>query len=455
MSEAAPRSGQSQFEDADMWWTHADGQLMPTRRWKKPGWSPPTSGSVAGSEKILRQHGHVMHQQAREFLAGFAGSTTGRFQFDVENASDEMDAEELKREALRVLSPLTPIGIEKEHLGDILLLMDRKGRVLSISYQYGMLFAANSGVELINWNLGLLERPAEADCIAALGSPNSTVRRRAAFALGQNAPRGPLKVVQSLVSVLIDERSEVRYNAAAALGNIAALAFLDEAELLVREQLLERFHDKDDEVRRLAAFAMGNFGASGRSLVSELVKHLQSPREDTSALASMVLACMGPVAEAALPALSRLDRSESENVRLAARQAIKEIEDSGDLIHRLTHWGTRCVSFRECDGLGSVPRVTHAMIRALDDTDAQVRNNAADALGVIGVSAKEAVPALVRALRDTDTGVRISAVISLRRFGAEAREATIALEELLTDAHESVRKHAARALRAIRSSDKT
>lgn len=120
-----------------------------------------------------------------------------------------------------------------------------------------------------------------------------------------------------------------------------------------------------------------------------------------------------------------------------------------------------------------------ALVAALADPDARVREDAAAALGRIGPAARaaigplvatfadtdpylagaaavalarigtEAVPALVVALADAKENVRWSAAIALGRLGSAALEAAPALARALGDASENVRSCAATALGAI------
>lgn len=75
-----------------------------------------------------------------------------------------------------------------------------------------------------------------------------------------------------------------------------------------------------------------------------------------------------------------------------------------------------------------------------------VRETAADALARIG---KPAVPALVRTLDDPDANARVQAANALARLGPAAADAVPALTEALDDPDPLVRQAAARALGQI------
>ncbi len=68
-----------------------------------------------------------------------------------------------------------------------------------------------------------------------------------------------------------------------------------------------------------------------------------------------------------------------------------------------------------------------ALIEALKDPEARVRNAAASALWSLGPKARSAVPTLAAALADSDDGVRLGAVMALESVGPDAAAAVPAL----------------------------
>ena len=89
------------------------------------------------------------------------------------------------------------------------------------------------------------------------------------------------------------------------------------------------------------------------------------------------------------------------------------------------------------------------------------RCSVAEALGLIGpdakdavpalVEAKEAVPLIVRSLKDDyDPNVRVAAAEALGEIGSEATEAVSALVEALEDYDSEVGQRAAKALKKIK-----
>ena len=138
-------------------------------------------------------------------------------------------------------------------------------------------------------------------------------------------------------------------------------------------------------------------------------------------------------------------------------------------------WGTRC-SVAEALGLigPDAKDAVPALVEALKDENINVRRYAAGALGQIGSNAKEAVSALVQALKDNNDGVRRyeetwlhpkkedgpsrlrrSIVEALDRIGPEAKEAVPLIVRSLKDDYDpNVRVAAAEALGEIGSEAK-
>jgi len=86
----------------------------------------------------------------------------------------------------------------------------------------------------------------------------------------------------------------------------------------------------------------------------------------------------------------------------------------------------------------------------LGSADAAVRKKAARELGRIGAADPAAVPALIRALKDKDAGVREAAVLALLAIGPPAAEAGPALTEVRDrDPVPKVRQEAGKAVERV------
>jgi HEAT repeat protein len=90
-----------------------------------------------------------------------------------------------------------------------------------------------------------------------------------------------------------------------------------------------------------------------------------------------------------------------------------------------------------------------ALIAALADSDARVKELAAQAVGAIGPEASPAVPALIALLGSADEGSRNSACIGLTGIGPSAREALPELRKAISDRSPDVQRFARRAIDAI------
>jgi HEAT repeat protein len=84
------------------------------------------------------------------------------------------------------------------------------------------------------------------------------------------------------------------------------------------------------------------------------------------------------------------------------------------------------------------------LVESLRDSDSDVRQRAASALGKLGPTAGAAATDLVKLLKDPEVGVRPAA--ALGRFGAAASAASPDLVELLKDPEVDVRLAAANTL---------
>jgi HEAT repeat protein len=90
-----------------------------------------------------------------------------------------------------------------------------------------------------------------------------------------------------------------------------------------------------------------------------------------------------------------------------------------------------------------------------DDKDAEARGEAAHQIGVMGKTAKAAVPALAKALKDKDDDVRDWACYALANIGPDAKEALPALEDvLLNDKVKHVRRESAVAIGSLHDAGK-
>lgn len=198
---------------------------------------------------------------------------------------------------------------------------------------------------------------------------------------GDTAATDPEAAAASLIELLQDEDPRMRRTAAQALGKIAAP---DTAGAL-----LQSLDDADAGVRAMSAWALGRLG------------------EDVLDPAGLELA-------------KRLD-DPSPAVKLAVAEALGEIGGTQTIVELLTER----LMYPDVDSRrAAVQALTwleagsahHALIAALADSDAQVRQGAVAALGEM-VDARSLPPIRDRLLKDQDPGVRGEAAFRLGKFG--------------------------------------
>ncbi len=189
--------------------------------------------------------------------------------------------------------------------------------------------------------------------------------------------------------------------------------------------------------RRQAAQTLGRWGTLAADAVPVLERLLnesgQHPDETTCFWALKGLSLFGPVAASAVPSIVHvaLDSNQSEEHRLAAMECLSQIgvtqpvglqpliqiaqstgEDRGARV--LRRGAVEAIGLYRGGAALAVP----ALLHCLEDIDADIRREAAAALGKQGNAAEIAQPALFdRMVGDTDGGVRDAAGIALSQTG--------------------------------------
>lgn len=90
--------------------------------------------------------------------------------------------------------------------------------------------------------------------------------------------------------------------------------------------------------------------------------------------------------------------------------------------------------------------VIPALLEALDDTDALVRNMAVTYLGIVRDSPEKEVAGLIKALSDDNSEVRQAAAAALAEYGTLADPAIPALKKAANDPDDEVKREAGRTL---------
>lgn len=271
------------------------------------------------------------------------------------------------------------------------------------------------------WALGKIGQPSE-QVIAALcrrlGAIEGEwpVRHNAALSLswlGEPA-------VPGLRKLLRDEFGWTRAYAADALLRIDSPKHAKELAPVVAGLL----GNQEETVRTFSALLAGRLGKAGGETVPGLVTLLRDPSANARQQAMKALLEIGPPARAALPAIEKALKEDTDDwVRINAVAALGELGEAS-------------------------PRVISALVTALSDKKDRVCAYAAQALAKFG---EPAVPELQRALASERKFTRMSAADSLAFMGNGAgRHASAAAESLVSvlqkDTEWEVRSRAATAL---------
>ena len=198
---------------------------------------------------------------------------------------------------------------------------------------------------------------------------------------GNTAATDPNAAATRLAALLEDQDPQVRTVAAQALGKIAAPDSVP--------ALLRGLEDSDPDVRAMSAWALGRFGEDVLDEAGlKLAERLDDPSPEVKQAAAQALGAVG------------------------GTQAIVEL-----LTERLTHSDveTRRASVQVLTWL-EAGSAHHALIAALRDSDAQVRQGAVAAVGEM-VDPRSLPAIRDRLLKDADAGVRGEAAYRLGKFG--------------------------------------
>lgn len=198
---------------------------------------------------------------------------------------------------------------------------------------------------------------------------------------GNTAATDPQATAARLVELLRDEDPQMRLTAAQALGKIAAP---ETAGALVRS-----LDDGDPAVRAMSAWALGRFGEDVLDRAGlELAKRLDDPSP--------------AVKQAAAQALGSVGGTQTIIELLTERLRHPDVETRRAVVQTLTWLDAESAH--------------HALVKALSDSDAQVRQGAVAALGE--TVDPRSLPAIRdRLLKDADAGVRGEAAYRLGKFG--------------------------------------
>jgi len=220
--------------------------------------------------------------------------------------------------------------------------------------------------------------------LAALDNPDSEVRRIAIEALGHNDSPD---ATAALIVMLNDRDSNIRSWAAGMLGGVGSTPGRPEAV----EPLITALHDTDAYVRGDAAISLGLL--RDHRAASALMQCLTDSSPAVRGHAANALGSIGAGEASVLLATTLHDPERI--VRVWSAVALRNL-----------HWS---------GATDATPLAVPALIAALQDSDATVREKAANALGTI--RDVRAVDPLLAALKDDEVMVRYAAVEALEEIG--------------------------------------
>jgi HEAT repeat protein len=247
----------------------------------------------------------------------------------------------------------------------------------------------------------------------ALADQNEYARTAAAVYLGSVGPEAK-PAVPALIRVLSDRRFTVRGGSATALGKIGAEA---------KDAIPAILHAPGPAGPGATTFAIPA-AAIGPAAVPALIEGLGDPDDGPRWTAAEALGRIGPRAQAAVPALTRMSTSANLTDRVIAATALWRIARDNRV----------------------VPLLVEAA-RPADGRDLGNRYAALDALAEIGPAAAEAVPALIKQLAVENDINAYKVVDALGKIGPAAGAAIEPLERISAHSqNESLRMSANLAL---------
>ena len=276
--------------------------------------------------------------------------------------------------------------------------------------------------------------------LEGLRSKEVSIRRNAAFALGEIGPDSEAAINDLANALRNDPDTEVRRNAAFALGEIGTPSI---------PVLMKILSSKDSRMRRNVAAALVRIGYPA---VPYLIKALQDKNPIIRRNAAGILGRIGPKAKNAIPALEKALNDDDKAFCWTVKQALRKIKqvsvenlidclNDKDIIIRRN--AVKALGEMGVEAQSAVP----ALILCLNDEKAEARKNASFALAKIG---EPALPALMEALKSKDVRIRRNAAFSLGEMGEKAEKAIPALRLLINDTNKKVRWCADIAIKKIK-----
>jgi len=300
--------------------------------------------------------------------------------------------------------------------------------------------------------------------LKGLENPDATIREAVVLALSYKKwdvmPVSEEAIIP-LTSALQDESALTRSAAALVLGRLAVVGDPDGREEVV-QKLTAMLNDSNAQVRRAACAAIEEFRSEARPALNALIACLDDMDEGVRQSAEKALVSLGR--RAVIP-LSKCLNSQNTQIRVAAARSLGKLrfsseiwlrifEDPDPRVGREILEPLRCLNGADLDRFqDSAPVWREAFLRGIKNRNVEVRRLCANALVFRGADVvgekEEVVEALIYALLDPDAEVREGAALTLSQLGARALGAVPALRETSHDPIDVVREAARKALTTL------
>ncbi|MCP4676557.1 MAG: HEAT repeat domain-containing protein [Deltaproteobacteria bacterium] len=284
--------------------------------------------------------------------------------------------------------------------------------------------------------------------VGGLSSDHPKIRAGCAAAISRLGP-GAEQATSYIVPLLKDRESEVRIEAARALGEIAS------QPETVLPALLDAAHSENEDERKTAIIAMARFGKPSVPYLSNALFD-QDPEIRVDAARGLAALKIGETV--AIPALVKAVCQGDAKLRQAAAEALEAfgvnaINSLGEVLaDKSNDAKARALAARTIGKLGAGGRaVIHNMVPALEDADSGVRFETAVALARVFPKVQRAVEVILEQLGEVDTVKQVEGLAALGAFTEQADRILPGLLPWREHSNPDVRKAADDAAKALSS----
>ena len=265
----------------------------------------------------------------------------------------------------------------------------------------------------------------------------------------------PESLYAPLAAQVTDEDPGVR------AASTSAIVLIESKRDDAAKLIVAALDDEDQIVREKALLAAAQLGDAATAAVNVIRKQLFDDSEAVKIAALESLARIGESASSAFEDVSELGGDASSTVRMAVMKSLRKISEEPEVLLPVlikgvedSEWEVRRQAAQQLgemeeDAAPAIPALL-GMLRADDDSDA-----ARQAIREINTAGEEAVPLLLEIIQDDDSGRRSKyyAIYLLRKMGSRARSALPVLRRLAEEADGKYVEYYERAIREIEEDD--